>query len=341
MLAAPELTDSYVRQNVTLEPGQTVEDEVVCLICKGILFSPVLCDGCESIFCAECIAEQVQRAGACVCGAEFRAKEPHKIIRKILSTYKFRCLSRSRGCAQELAYDAVADHVLNCPYKLVRCANKGCEAEMLKRELPAHEHGCEARIVDCGFCGRKLQARGVEAHQAGCEHRPRGCRGCGASLPAFRLAEHEEGCEDMLELCGECGLQLPRKARPEHTPLKCVSALYDATQAHLTDETNKLKKLIAHLHRRVLEQELFFGIKCAQCAQSACEMSQKNCDCCRKNYCLSCSRRFLKPCLQCQGAVCAGCLAGGDFCAVCAKKKRAVRPEEPPRAAVKAQGEAA
>ena len=114
---------------------ETIEKDITCPICQGILNDPYFCNKCQNNFCGNCIDKYKANNNKC----PFRCKNPeyinNKFLKRILNELlKFKC---QKGCEEIISYKDVNNHYENCPkedfkQKYLECATT---VEILKLQI--------------------------------------------------------------------------------------------------------------------------------------------------------------------------------------------------------------
>jgi hypothetical protein len=321
---------SQLKARLILEPGESIEEEIVCPACKGILIDPKACLSCEQYYCQSCIAGIVKSGGRCSCGTVIRIKEAHKLVRRILSKYKFRCQFMEQGCEEGIPYDSVLQHDKICEFRPVHCEHEFCDAVVQKKNYIDHMVTCGFKKDCCSFCNNLFLHCDIELHQQNCEKRPAKCPGCDLQMFQIEFQNHLQVCEQITDKCPECNAMLSRKELKLHSKVSCVNEFLKTVTKEVNEEIGSLKKMVLHLSKKLSEQESFFSIRCTICDKFACEVSQRSCNNCTKNYCIPCSRKNMKSCKNCEELVCGRCFTNGDVCQNCSRRKKADKKQEAP-----------
>ncbi|CAF3763715.1 unnamed protein product [Adineta steineri] len=132
--------------------------DLECALCHEVLWKPVACQLCETPFCHPCIHQQLKTDLKCPNGCNFYIERKcPPFISKVLSRLQISCFYKPNGCQQVLNYDALEKHEFECQYQLVPCS--GCELNIMKTDLTAHQLTCKAIKVICKDC-RLVYKRG-------------------------------------------------------------------------------------------------------------------------------------------------------------------------------------
>ena len=85
-----------------------IQEDFKCIVCFGIVWDPLQCFDCKTLFCAECIKNWNRGCPCCKsnCGLE----AGNRIVRKILSKLKFKCTR----CESDVDYELSKDHLKEC-----------------------------------------------------------------------------------------------------------------------------------------------------------------------------------------------------------------------------------
>jgi hypothetical protein len=117
--------EKYVNNKTLVESeiAKALKSSVTCPLCSNILISPVMCMGCQKVYCKKCIDNSVNIDRKCKCDN----KDYQKCIGKneILSQLNFYCV----GCGQEIKYEEAQKHHDSC------CPDKTSE-DMNSNETP-------------------------------------------------------------------------------------------------------------------------------------------------------------------------------------------------------------
>lgn len=124
----------------------TVDDELICAICEGVLQNPIQVISCEHVFCSNCLDEWIAK-GKKNCPLdreEIRGREDMKaprIVINLLAKLTIRCDFAQYGCPAIVRLENLTNHCEQCQYnpdKPFKC-NKGCGLVLANRcELDAH-----------------------------------------------------------------------------------------------------------------------------------------------------------------------------------------------------------
>ncbi|CAF1445972.1 unnamed protein product [Adineta steineri] len=116
----------------------SIDEELICSICGGVLQDPLQAPSCEHTFCQICIQEWLSRAQTCPIDRtplEIDQMKPvPRILKNLLSRLDISC--ENEGCMAIVKLDLLVNHLIDCEYspkKLVQCEN-GCGMMILKSD---------------------------------------------------------------------------------------------------------------------------------------------------------------------------------------------------------------
>ncbi|CAF1296636.1 unnamed protein product [Didymodactylos carnosus] len=81
----------------------------------------------------------------------FKQRRCPPVIADMLSKLKIECFYKQNGCPEELNYEALEQHELDCQYQLKQC--RGCNQVLLRKEIEEHENICDFIQIQCQLCG--------------------------------------------------------------------------------------------------------------------------------------------------------------------------------------------
>lgn len=319
--ATPETRGQKLLKRVILEKGETIEEDIICQLCKGIVVDPKSCANCESYFCDLCIQNYLKTSDNCSCGSLFECLMPHKIFQRVIGKHRFECENKDKGCRGIFPYKQMLEHEDNCSYVMVECPNQICTTVLLKHDIDKHLLECMYRQDKCEYCKNTFLYCDLIHHYNNCEKKPSKCEGCHKSMFQAEYAKHYAACEEVEEKCDECNTMIKRKNKTKHDKVSCIYEKFIKTKENISKEISESQRLIAYLKKRIDDQEAFFGNKCTICNKFACEVSKKNCECCKKIFCIPCSRKNMRNCKNCESVNCQRCFSNQDVCVECQKKK--------------------
>ena len=123
---------------------EDIIDPFVCILCYGIAISPVKCSKCETVYCLECLPEDVESKFKCykMCGSQTLLKLG-RIEMNILKALTFKCQhAEEYKCTAIVKYENIRKHLENdCVHKIqpkltsrlekyykLKCGESYCEA---------------------------------------------------------------------------------------------------------------------------------------------------------------------------------------------------------------------
>ncbi|CAF1187036.1 unnamed protein product [Didymodactylos carnosus] len=131
-----------------------VQDEYVCPICRSLLWKPVCCKGCKTIFCKKCIREwllQKDCKNRCPMNCKkYQEESPPPILNSLLSKLELKCCYKTFGCQETILYESIERHENECDYQTKQC--RGCENKFLLKDIRQHEEYCDKIDIHCDLC---------------------------------------------------------------------------------------------------------------------------------------------------------------------------------------------
>ncbi|XP_028415404.1 TNF receptor-associated factor 3-like [Dendronephthya gigantea] len=135
-----------------------VSENFKCTICFNVLNDPKSCQNNQHYFCSACIHQYVQNySQTCPeCRQELTVETlvtPPRILLNCISELPIKCDHVERGCTARVQLEKLKNHLDECGFAPVTCANDGCDAVVNKRDRIHHETElCEFRRVQCHNC---------------------------------------------------------------------------------------------------------------------------------------------------------------------------------------------
>ncbi|XP_054168371.1 E3 ubiquitin-protein ligase NRDP1-like [Oppia nitens] len=122
----------------------SVDEELICPICSGVLEDALQAPVCEHAFCSSCIKEWLSRQNTCPVDRQpvtsSQLKCAPRILRNLLSRLNIECDNAVYGCKMIVKLDYLQNHCNECdfnPKKPVPC-DSGCGLIVPKDELKDH-----------------------------------------------------------------------------------------------------------------------------------------------------------------------------------------------------------
>lgn len=132
----------------------SVDEELLCPICSGVLENPRQSPDCEHAFCLSCIGQWISRQPTCpvdrlpIANRQVLKPVP-RILRNMLARLEMRCENDGFGCTAVVKLDLMSGHLKECdfnPKKPVSCS-KGCGLTVPKDEMESHNCIRELRTL--------------------------------------------------------------------------------------------------------------------------------------------------------------------------------------------------
>ena len=73
------------------------------------------------------------------------------------------CENSNVGCEEKVMSEKLADHLKECPFRVVSCKNK-CQELIMFRDVDKHQESCPMAIVSCCYCGTSMSRSSQALH---------------------------------------------------------------------------------------------------------------------------------------------------------------------------------
>lgn len=130
-----------------------VDEELLCLICSGVLENPVQAPMCEHAFCSACIHEWLKRQSTCPVDRQAitstQLRPVPRILKNLLARLTIQCCNAEFGCNAWVKLDALNSHLSECehnPKRPVHC-ELGCGLVIPLDEIGQHNCVRELRSI--------------------------------------------------------------------------------------------------------------------------------------------------------------------------------------------------
>ena len=125
--------EKYINDDTVVQDEifKALKDSVICPICHCILINPMMCMGCQNVFCKKCADEWAEKEDRCP--GRCKNQNYQKCIGKtdiILSKLKFKC----SVCGEKVAYDNIKSHMEICDKDYMENLKKNEEKENEKEK---------------------------------------------------------------------------------------------------------------------------------------------------------------------------------------------------------------
>jgi hypothetical protein len=144
-----------------------IKDNIICSICKGILYNPVQCSKCQNCFCKKCIDKWKQVNNKCPFKCEKNSYQSNRFITNILSKLIFQC---KNGCNAEIEYDKIKKHYTEeCPkidykkayFHLLKKYKELSSTTTIKKFPMNHIHDLKSLKLNekhvCDICAKNIE----------------------------------------------------------------------------------------------------------------------------------------------------------------------------------------
>ena len=240
--------------------ADTLPDTLVCKICHYPSREPHLTVCCGHTFCNSCIKNVKNStflSDACpMCRAEEFTTVPNKQNERAILSLHVLCVNRERGCDWIGEVNNLTGHLKNssgCKFEDVHCPNT-CGETFERQYLANHVEECPRRLINCQYCQTEGEHQFIEAssHKEQCCKFPVPCPNkCEiVNFPRENLKEHMKMCPMEIVQCQYhnvgCEAKVVRKDLVKHDEEKTnehlllVKSVLIGTQNRLSDTEQKL-----------------------------------------------------------------------------------------------------
>ncbi|KAE8453503.1 hypothetical protein EG329_010364 [Mollisiaceae sp. DMI_Dod_QoI] len=240
----------------------TVDENLICSICRTPFFEPVITDCCH-IFCRLCLQRSLKHSPLCpidrsplgIDEDDF-VKAP-TIINNQVDALKVEC----PACSSPLVRSTIGTHLTKyCPEARMLCpghyTDKGCPFFILRKHL---SKDCLHYQEHCPDCDMMVMVIDMDHHrEKECSERIRTCEHCGAEYPFMKSSSHLSICPDVDTSCKwseyGCSYTTKRKTLVSHEKF-CDFRFIGQKLEGMTKEISELKSELSGLSKERSEQD--------------------------------------------------------------------------------------
>lgn len=146
-----------------------VTDELLCVICKCLLWKPKSCGSCQQLFCNKCIRTWLSiNPNSCPfrCSSYEEKRAPPSVC-SMLSRLSIRCRNNSLGCTSILRYDLLEKHeTAHCQFRTRQCSICGEFTSTIKFD-ECHK-SCQESTLTCHLCNFPVNRESLKRHAEKC-----------------------------------------------------------------------------------------------------------------------------------------------------------------------------
>ena len=146
--------------------GKVLED-IICPICRNLVWNCVDCSACGSLFCEKCLKESLTKVNnACpMCRKSPFNYSDCKALKKLFKNIQIKC--PNKPCNTNIEYSDYITHLKKCPFRIYHCNNDGCNFEISLDNINKMKEQCEVckyRTVECNYCGEEIKEKDYMFH---------------------------------------------------------------------------------------------------------------------------------------------------------------------------------
>ncbi|CAK61783.1 unnamed protein product (macronuclear) [Paramecium tetraurelia] len=145
------ISSSSILRDLIVNPN-TIDQNLLCLICQELVVDPKECSQCQNLFCSECITQWLEKRKSCPynCSKEIELKNPHRIVKNQISQIEVKCVNK--GCDLQMQIQNIDSHLQQCEYQEKQCQFADCDFKDIQKQIKHHEQICEHRVQNCQKC---------------------------------------------------------------------------------------------------------------------------------------------------------------------------------------------
>nr|XP_033794013.1 TNF receptor-associated factor 5 isoform X3 [Geotrypetes seraphini] len=230
---------------------EKLEERYKCAECNLVLHNPHQ-TGCGHRFCQSCILTLREVHEVPTCPIDHEIINPHEVFkdncckREVLNLQVI--CKNMPDCSAKVTLGRYQEHLKQCLFETVECANDGCHDVMLRKALKDHlQHECRFREEVCQYCKQSMVSINLKNHEENyCPDFPVPCPNqCSQILARDEIEDH------LSSMCTEAELECPFK---EYGCL--VKDKRKKIQEHENDSLRDHLLLVLNRNSRLEEQTL-------------------------------------------------------------------------------------
>lgn len=250
-----------------LEYEETVDETLICPICRTPFHDPITTKNCGHTFCAGCLRRATEVQPVCPIDRQplnFHADQlcATRIIAHQLDRLKVKC--PNTPCEHVTTRGLMVTHYQRyCEHTLVHCPDANCDKRVARMDaLP--ENGCLHYNTRCQYCDKTVVTADLEEHyDTSCSGHTAKCPHCAAMVVRHRMSAHmTKECPETDVRCKwhpfGCTLHTQRKVVDEHEKNGCIyQAIGQLAKDRIEDRMiiNDLKGRLSTMEGRVRRVE--------------------------------------------------------------------------------------
>jgi len=257
---------------------EEIDSELECQICYFPYLNPYEHEGCNHIFCHECISK-CKTCPICrgsISGKGSLRQVKTRLVKTMLDKITVTCkaceknISRSLyvehynneclfdcnyHCNSKISINNQAEHYSKCDNMDIDCTNEGCRVVIKRKDLVDHFLVCEFMKAPCQYeCGKMIRRKNMEDHLKECSNAPCICEYCSCEFKRKDMEVHLDvclfkkvECKGSVLGCNYIGM---RSDMDKHN-IECIYfKMYPAFQGIL-DKVQHLEKKVSRMKNEI------------------------------------------------------------------------------------------
>lgn len=222
----------------------------LCSSCNEIPLEPLLCDTCDTYYCAFCIETELREI-CDLCQKKQEYRDGSKFFNIFFKKLTFACKYSQSGCKESIPYSQLKDHLANCQYQQFQCS---CGEQIFTNEAENHEEICPETVIHCEDCGVSLPRKAMNDHMNKCNERLLSCKDCGVIFKQKDLQRHQVNCKNLTEdLIRPSYQSRQQETKNEDYLLSLISELNQTLKSSIIEMNKKVDYMETRLNSKLNE----------------------------------------------------------------------------------------
>jgi len=166
-----------INKDLVLPEFSSICDELICPLCNGIVWNPIVCGCCHIPFGVKCLetwySKQTESNCQCPNNCTFIKGDLSLLEIRLINRIQFNCPYKSKGCNEAVSYECFYSHIKTCKFAIYHCLNENCEFQSNIIQIEEHVKSCNSLSnglcnslkETCERCGLCLFRNDYKAHK--------------------------------------------------------------------------------------------------------------------------------------------------------------------------------
>ncbi|EOO00004.1 putative ubiquitin fusion degradation protein [Phaeoacremonium minimum UCRPA7] len=244
-----------------LEYVGTVDENLLCPICKTPFLNPHTTKACGHTFCKDCLGHALELRSACpICRTNFSQRHTvevpcPRIVHAQLDKLEVKCPNRL--CKWKGIRSLVEHHIRQqCEYTLVACPDRECSKKIIRLDA---DKDCMHYTGPCIYCKDIIEMAQLELHyETVCRGHTGKCEFCGNNVVRHKKEAHEQDCQNREAACAFAPAGCTFKGKGIELPAheaNCGFGVFMRLEQRHKDEMDKAKDRMEQQMEQVLQRK--------------------------------------------------------------------------------------